>query len=365
MNAGLCSRLLPGRLAMVTLPARAASTRPGTPRIESLRSSSGSQNSSSTRRKITSTSFEAGERLEKNAVVAHGQILALDKLVAEIAREIGLFKIGFVVRPRREQHDARIVRIRRRELRERFLHLAKKSGQPVHLAIAKRLRQGARRDQPVRQRVAGAGGNLRAVGSHPPASVRRTRQVGGVKNQKFSVLRPDAVAGAQKIRLAKNQRGRQAAGADQILRAVAVGENAVDEFGALDKAGFERAPFVRRDEQRHRVQFPRTFHAARVAIDIVGDALFLHEPPRIFPAAFQFARADLLQRTEKFRVMRTQRAVGVRAFVKKLRRARAFGRRRLRKLVLDSTDVSFIGALESKREPSVFASLVRHCASRA
>ena len=55
MNAGLCTKPLPSAFAMATLPARNASTKPGTPRIESLRNSSGSQKSSSARRRITST----------------------------------------------------------------------------------------------------------------------------------------------------------------------------------------------------------------------------------------------------------------------------------------------------------------------
>ena len=45
----------PSALAIVTLPARAASTRPATPSDESLRSSSGSQKLSSSLRKMTST----------------------------------------------------------------------------------------------------------------------------------------------------------------------------------------------------------------------------------------------------------------------------------------------------------------------
>ncbi|MNR17327.1 hypothetical protein D3C85_1339790 [compost metagenome] len=45
----------PGTLDTITLPARIASSSPGTPMVESLRSSSGSQNTSSSRRRITST----------------------------------------------------------------------------------------------------------------------------------------------------------------------------------------------------------------------------------------------------------------------------------------------------------------------
>ena len=60
---------------------------------------------------------EAAQGFQKDAVVAHGQVLALDEHVAEVAREIGLLEIGFVVRAGREHDDAGIVRLARRETR--------------------------------------------------------------------------------------------------------------------------------------------------------------------------------------------------------------------------------------------------------
>ena len=55
----------PSALAIVTLPARAASTRPATPSDESLRSSSGSQKLSSSLRKMTSTGCRPSSVLMK------------------------------------------------------------------------------------------------------------------------------------------------------------------------------------------------------------------------------------------------------------------------------------------------------------
>ena len=67
---------------------------------------------------------------------------------------------------------------------------------------------------------------------------------------------------------------KQAARADQILRAVAVGENFVQEPRALNQSRFQLAPFVRRNDERNRVQLPRTLHPARIAFDRTGvDAL--------------------------------------------------------------------------------------------
>ena len=65
MNAGLCSKPLPNVLAIATVPARSALTNPGTPSMESPRNSSGSHQSSSTRRKITSTGSRPESVLRK------------------------------------------------------------------------------------------------------------------------------------------------------------------------------------------------------------------------------------------------------------------------------------------------------------
>ena len=69
----------------------------------------------------------------------------------------------------------------------------------------------------------------------------------------------------------------------------------------------------------NRVELPGTFHAARIAIDIVGDALFVDEPLARVPAMLQFRRAEFLQRADQFRVMRTHRAVLRQQFVERWR----------------------------------------------
>ena len=77
MNAGACRRPLPSGLAIATLPARAASTSPGTPKAVSGRSSSGSQRVV-VRRAAGSRRPAAGrQRLQVHAVVANGEIAAL------------------------------------------------------------------------------------------------------------------------------------------------------------------------------------------------------------------------------------------------------------------------------------------------
>ena len=51
--------------------------------------------------------LQSAQRLQVHAVVAHGEVGAADQGVAEVLREVGLLEVGGVVRPRRQQHDAR------------------------------------------------------------------------------------------------------------------------------------------------------------------------------------------------------------------------------------------------------------------
>ena len=115
--------------------------------------------------------------------------------------------------------------------------------------------------------------------------------------------------GRRKSGCAKTSAGRQPARADEFLRAVAVRQNLVQQRRALDQAGFERAPFVRRHDERNRVELPGPFHAARVAIDIVGDALLMDKPLAGVPTLLEFCRAQALQRADQFRIVRARPAV--------------------------------------------------------
>ena len=80
---------------------------------------------------MTSTRSRPLERFEENVIVAHREVLSLDEHVAEIAREISLLEISFVVRAGREHDDARIFRLARRDARERILDVAKITGEPM------------------------------------------------------------------------------------------------------------------------------------------------------------------------------------------------------------------------------------------
>ena len=72
--------------------------------------------------------------------------------------------------------------------------------------------------EPVLERVAGAGRRLRAVAEHPPAAVGAAPDIDRVEAQMRAARRRDADQRPQEFRIAGDQRGRQAAVADEVRR---------------------------------------------------------------------------------------------------------------------------------------------------
>ncbi len=126
---------------------------------------------------------EPFERLEKDAVLAHRQVAALDQGEAEIAGQIGMLEVGLVQRSGGEQHYARMGARRRGKAQQGFAKGAEKRSQPVHLGFAKEVGKSLRHDDAVFQRIAGAGRGLGAVGDHPPLAIGRARQIDGEQVQ--------------------------------------------------------------------------------------------------------------------------------------------------------------------------------------
>jgi hypothetical protein len=82
---------------------------------------------------------------------------------------------------------------------------------------------------------------------------------------------------------------------------------------ARNEGGFQLAPFGRAHQQRHRVQLPQALHAQRIAVDVVGDPLFLDDAAGRFMAPLPFRRAEIRDRFCKRLVGVAQAAVPVRA----------------------------------------------------
>src|SRR5690606_21958296 len=84
--------------------------------------------------------LEAAQRLEVHHAIAHRKVAPFDERVPEIPSEVGVLAIGLVVRPRSEQHDARVV-APRAEPRETVAQCLEKRREPLDATVTERLRQ--------------------------------------------------------------------------------------------------------------------------------------------------------------------------------------------------------------------------------
>jgi hypothetical protein len=126
--------------------------------------------------------------------------------------------------------------------------------QPLHVHVAKGLGEQARDDEAVFQQVAQAGRRLRALGHHPPVAVGVAGEVKRRNVQVRAAHRRHAVHGPQVAGVALHQRAGQQPASQQLLGAVHVGHDAVQQAHALQHAGFDLAPALGGNDQREQVQ---------------------------------------------------------------------------------------------------------------
>ena len=80
------------------------------------------------------------------------------------------------------------------------------------------------------------------------------------------------------------------------MRTVNVAQNEAQQFGALNDTFFDKAPLVGRNEQRNEIDLPGTADALRIAVDVIGDAVFADAALGAGKTFFQFVRAEFAQR---------------------------------------------------------------------
>ena len=159
----------------------------------------------------------------------------------------------------------------------------KKGARRVAVARLEQVAGDVRVHHAVGERIADAGGRLGMVVDDAPASVGFARQVDGVEVQ-VARLGHDAVAGAEERGVGKKEGGRDEAVAQQLLLAVGVGEDGVQQAGALDERRLQPAPLAAREDERDEVDFPTLSGRGRIGEDVVGDAHFAHAPVEAFGA---------------------------------------------------------------------------------
>lgn len=268
---------------------------------------------------------QAGQSLEIEGGVAHGQVAAFDQRIAELARQVQVFEVAFVETPRREQHHQRCLAAARRLACQGVLQGTEETGQVLHPQVAVQLGESARDDLPVLQCITGAGRRLGTVGSDPPATVRRPGQIHRVQVQPGAARRLHALTGPEEVVVPEHQLGRQQPFGDQFLRPVEIGQDAVEHGCPLRHTGGDLLPFVSRNQVGQQVEFPGPVGTLGVGVDVVGDAILLNLPGQHGFALRQVLRATACQLVEQTAPVRTHVALGVEQFVVGPGRGRVIG----------------------------------------
>ena len=189
-------------------PCRRAPRRsgPGTPSAESARSSTGSQKSSSSRRRIGVHAAQSAEGLQEQGVAAHRQVVALDQRQPELPRQIGMLEVGLVERARASAPPPAAIRPRPRgaaDSRAARRRSRRAAARPVRRSSSGKIARRRSGGSPAHSRVP------RASGCDPPEptsvpSAERDMSTAWTCSQRLPGA-DDAVAGPQKIRMAERQ----------------------------------------------------------------------------------------------------------------------------------------------------------------
>ena len=161
----------------------------------------------------------------------------------------------------------------RRPVQQRLAQRVEERREVLDRQLAEHLREDARDDEPVLERIARPRRRLRAVADDPPAPVGRAREVGGVLQEVAPADRVQPFGRREEAAVAEDHGGRDRAALHQRLRAVKIAEDAVEQLGALLDPRRDAVPFLGRQHERDRVDFPRPVHALRIGVDVVGDAV--------------------------------------------------------------------------------------------
>ena len=234
--------------------------------------------------------LQSGERLQINARVTDGEVVALHQGKPELAGDIGVLEVGLVERARREYHRNGLVagipqelRAQRREERTEWAH--------VH--DLREMRKRTAHDLPVLQRIARTRRPLRTVGEHPPAPVGGAREVDRIEREPAILGRTHAHARPEKVRMSERDLRRQRALRKQLLRTIQIREHRVQERRTLRDACLDVLPLLRRHEIRQRIEDPGAVAALRVRVHVIGDAVLDDHAPRELGGAARGARIVL------------------------------------------------------------------------
>ena len=134
------------------------------------------------------------------------------------------------------------------------------------------VRKQAGGDVTVFQHLAEAAGDGGEIAQDRPVPARAADEVTADGDDMAATDRLDAARILQESGAGVDEIGRQQAFPEELLRTVDVRQHGIDEPDALGQTSGDPRPILRRDQQRHRIQFVWLADAAGVAVDIEGRA---------------------------------------------------------------------------------------------
>ncbi len=176
---------------------------------------------------------------------------------------------------------------------------AEEAGEPMDIHLAIDVRQCARGGDAVLQRKAGAGRRLGAVAQHPPFAVGPAAELEGAEMQEMPAGRLHADQRSQELRAGGDQARRQQAVGDQAVFAVDVGDDRLEQFGALHQPGGDRLPFALIDQQRYMSKRPGALGGTNLVVDAVIDAGIAQILIGAGKAARQLLRPQCVERIDQ------------------------------------------------------------------
>ena len=246
--------------------------------------------------------------LQEDALVAHGQVAALDERKAKLPGKVGVLEVGLVVRPGGQHYDVRRAPVCRRAGKQELPQLVEERRQRTNAQCVKRVGQYARHDGAILECVADTRRRLCACADDPPFPVGAAREVERDQMQKDAVGRSDTTARAQEARMPVNERRRQESFAQQGLRTIQIGHDSVEQPCALSQASSKPLPLPRLHDQREDVEAPRALPSVGSRVYVVGDAVLVDLTGHPFLRLGQVLLAQL-DRIGELRPRLTQRAI--------------------------------------------------------
>ena len=167
-----------------------------------------------------------------------------------------LVERGLRRRPGGEHDDARVVDVLGRGLHEGRPHGLQERPHLVQAGVAVHLWQHARDHVPVLHGVPQPGRRLRPVGDDDPVAGWRAGDVGGGEQERAVVDGARPGRHAQVALVGVDHGRRDEALREDAARSVQVGEQCVQQLGALGEADLQGCPVLRAEHERQRVEPP-------------------------------------------------------------------------------------------------------------